>query len=112
MNDAQETHNARSALPVGDEPSCVLRLYVSGNTHRSTRAIHNLRLACDHYLAGRYSLEIIDIYTNPSAAREAQIIAVPTLVKLEPEPRRLLIGDLSDCLKLHLALGIVEEDGR
>lgn len=83
-----------------------LRLYVSGNTSRSTRAIKNLRNLCDSHLPGAYSLEVIDIYQNPGAAREAQIIAVPTLMKLKPLPVRLLIGDLSDTATLRSALGI------
>ncbi len=83
-----------------------LRLYVSGNTSRSTRAIKNLRTLCDNHLAGAYALEVIDIYQNPGAAREAQIIAVPTLIKLKPLPVRLLIGDLSDTATLRSALGI------
>lgn len=95
--------------PEGGEAFCVLRLYVSGNSPRSTRAIHNLRQVCDRYLPERYSLEVIDIYHDPSAAKDAQIIAVPTLIKLLPGPRRLLIGDLSDGIKLRQALDIVEE---
>ncbi|MGY4532055.1 circadian clock protein KaiB [Pseudomonas sp. TE3786] len=83
-----------------------LRLYVSGTTSRSTRAIQNLRSLCDSQLAGAYSLEVIDIYQNPRAARDAQIIAVPTLMKLNPLPVRVLIGDLSDTAKLRNALGI------
>lgn len=107
MSDAPDTFGSPAA---GDAAACVLRLYVSGNTHRSTRAIHNLRQVCDRYLAERYSLEIIDIYSNPAAAKQAQIIAVPTLIRLVPAPRRLLIGDLSDSAKLLQALDIVEED--
>ena len=102
--------SAQMTTPGGDEAFCVLRLYVSGNSPRSTRAIHNLRLICDRYLRGRYSLEVIDIYHNPSAAKDAQIIAVPTLIKLQPAPRRLLIGDLSDTAKLRQALDILAED--
>lgn len=94
------------------EQLCVLRLYVSGNTPRSTRAIQNLRTVCDAHLSERYSLEVIDIYQNPRAAREAQIIAVPTLLKLLPEPTRLLIGDLSDLERLRSALDIWEVDGQ
>ena len=100
--------NAPVTAPGGDEAFCVLRLYVSGNSPRSTRAIQNLRMVCDRYLHDRYSLEVIDIYHNPSAAKDAQIIAVPTLIKLRPAPRRLLIGDLSDSVKLRLALEIEE----
>lgn len=87
-------------------PICELRLYVSGTTTRSSRAIKNLRTLCDAYLPGGYTLEVIDIYQNPSAARDAQIIAVPTLMKLKPLPVRLLIGDLSDTATLRSALGI------
>lgn len=92
--------------PLNDAHACVLRLYVSGNTARSTRAIQNLRAVCDRFLKGRYELEVIDIYQRPQAARDAQIIAVPTLVKLHPEPARLLIGDLSDTARLCDALDI------
>jgi circadian clock protein KaiB len=105
-----DVYDAFSARPGADEAIYILRLYVSGNTHRSTRAIHNLRLLCDQYLNERYVLEVIDIYHNPQAAKDAQIIAVPTLVKLEPGPRRLLIGDLSDTAKLRAALDIEEDE--
>jgi circadian clock protein KaiB len=74
----------------------VLRLYVTGLTPRSARAIENMRRICEDHLAGRYDLEVIDIYQRPEAAREVQLIAAPTLVKLLPEPLRKIIGDLSD----------------
>lgn len=106
MSDTTQLSGATST-----EQLCVLRLYVSGNTPRSTRAIQNLRAVCDAHLSERYSLEVIDIYQNPRAAHEAQIIAVPTLIKLLPEPTRLLIGDLSDHDRLRSALDIWEVDG-
>lgn len=105
-----DTRDAFGALSPGAGAVYVLRLYVSGNTHRSTRAIQNLRQVCELYLSERYTLEVVDIYHNPQAAKEAQIIAVPTLVKLEPAPRRLLIGDLSDSVKLRAALDIHEDE--
>jgi circadian clock protein KaiB len=74
----------------------VLRLYVTGSTPRSARAIENLHRICEERLFGRYDLEVIDIYQRPEAAREFQVIAVPTLVRLLPEPLRRVIGDLSD----------------
>jgi circadian clock protein KaiB len=78
------------------EPHYVLRLYVTGSTPRSARAIENMRRICEEYLAGRYDLEVIDIYQRPEAAREFQLIAAPTLVKLSPQPLRRIVGDLSD----------------
>ena len=78
----------------------VLRLYVTGSTPRSARAIENMRRICEEHLAGRYDLEVVDIYQRPEAAREFQLIAAPTLVKLLPDPLRRVIGDLSDVDKV------------
>jgi circadian clock protein KaiB len=74
----------------------VLRLYVTGTTGRSVRAIQNVRRICDQHLAGLYELEVVDIYKNLPLARGDQIIAAPTLVKRLPAPLRRLIGDMSD----------------
>jgi circadian clock protein KaiB len=74
----------------------VLRLYVTGTTARSTRAIANVRRICEEHLRNRYDLEVIDIYQQPMLAKGDQIIAAPTLVKHLPLPLRKLIGDMSD----------------
>ena len=74
----------------------LLRLYVTGTTAGSTRAIQQVRRVCDEHLEGRYDLEVIDIYQLPSLAKHDQIIATPTLVKVLPAPLRRLIGDLSN----------------
>ena len=84
----------------------VLRLYVTGATPRSARAISNARRICDAHLTGRFELEVIDIYEQPLAALRDQILAAPTLVRLVPEPIRKIIGDLSDELKTLRALGV------
>ena len=73
-----------------------LRLFVTGSTPRSIRAIANMRKICEENLHSRYDLEVIDVYENPDATRELQIVATPTLVKILPEPLRRIIGDLSD----------------
>jgi circadian clock protein KaiB len=77
-----------------------MRLYVTGATPRSSRAITNLRKLCDEYLEGRYKLEIVDVYQQPELAREGQIIAAPTLVKSFPLPLRRFIGDMSNTANL------------
>lgn len=84
----------------------VLRLFVTGTTPRSTRAIENLRRLLEAELPGRYDLEVVDIYQSPEAARDHQIIAAPTLVKLFPEPVRRIIGDLSDVERVLRGLGV------
>ena len=72
-----------------------LRLFVSGSTARSLRAIENLRQICSGRLGGNVDLEVIDIYQQPELAELHQVIAAPTLVKLLPLPMRHIIGDLS-----------------
>ena len=73
-----------------------LRLYVAGQTPKAIRAFANLRRICDEHLAGRYSIEVIDLLVNPKLAAGDQILAVPTLVRKFPEPLRKIIGDLSN----------------
>ena len=78
----------------------VFWLYLAGNTPASARAIVNTRRFCEVHLAGGYELEIIDISLHPERVREAQIIAVPTLVKKLPLPERRVIGDMSSTDRL------------
>lgn len=72
-----------------------LRLYVSGTTPRSLQAIEAVRALCDVHLAGRYDIEVIDLYQEPELARDRQIVATPTLVRELPLPVRKLVGDLT-----------------
>jgi len=84
----------------------ILRLYVTGSTPRSLKAISTLKRFCEEFLHDDYELQVIDIYKHPDAAREAQIIAAPTLVKRLPAPLRRFIGDLSNKQKLMTGLNI------
>jgi circadian clock protein KaiB len=83
----------------------ILRLYVSGSSERSLKAVHNLKKLCEEHLP-EYDLEVIDIYKNPEAARDEQIIAAPTLVKKLPQPLRKFVGDLSNTQKILVGLDI------
>ena len=84
----------------------ILRLYVTGSSGRSLRAVRNLKKLCDEHLSNDYDLEVIDIYKDPEAAREAQIIAAPTLVKKLPQPIRKFVGDLSNTQKILVGLDV------
>ena len=86
----------------------ILRLYVSGSSTRSLRAISNLKKICEENFPDDYDLEVIDIYENPTAAREEQIIAAPTLVKKLPEPLRKFVGDLSNTQKILVGLDLYQ----
>ena len=84
----------------------VLRLYVTGTTGKSVRAIQNVRRICEEHLEGLYDLEVVDIYKNLPLARGDQIIAAPTLIKRLPAPLRRLIGDMSDEQRVLVGLDI------
>jgi len=83
-----------------------LQLYVTGATPNSSRAIANLKHICEMHLKGKYELEIIDVYQQPLAAQNEQIVALPLLVKKSPLPERRLIGDMSDTEKVLRGLNI------
>ena len=84
----------------------VLRLYVTGSTPRSSRAIQSIRTLCEEHLSGRYDLEVIDIHQQPVLARGEQIIAAPTLIKKLPAPLRKMVGDLSNAERVLMGLDL------
>lgn len=84
----------------------VLRLFVTGMTPRSTRAIKAVRALCQQRLEGRYELEIVDVYQQPQMMQGEQILATPTLIKYEPAPLRRIIGDMTDVHRLCFGLGL------
>ncbi|HEX2616084.1 MAG TPA: circadian clock KaiB family protein [Flavobacteriales bacterium] len=97
---------AKQATSSKTTPEWQLRLYVAGMTPRSTTALRNLRRLCEEHLAGRYSIEVIDLLKDPQLAAGDQILAVPTLVRKLPEPIRKIIGDLSQEEKVLVGLDI------
>ena len=86
----------------------VLKLYITGLTPKSASAINNLKKICEENLKGRYNLEIIDLYLNPSLAKGEQIIAAPTLIKKLPLPLRRIIGNMSDTESVLVGLDLKE----
>lgn len=90
---------------IGNE-KYLLRLYVTGLTPRSTKAIQNIKKICEENLKGRYELEVIDVYQQPEFAKKEQIIAAPTLIKKLPLPLRRIIGDMSDKEKVLIGLDL------
>ncbi len=92
------------------ESKYVLRLYVAGLTPRSTASIESVKQICEEYLRGRYDLEVIDIYSQPTLAKGEQIIAAPTLIKKLPLPLRRLIGSMADTKKILVGLDLREKE--
>ena len=94
------------AAKAEDQGKYVLKLYITGSTPRSTKAIMNIRRICEEHLKGRYELNIIDIFQQPVLAKGEQIIAAPTLIKKLPLPLRRFIGDMSDTDKILIGLDL------
>ena len=88
------------------EDRYLLRLYVTGTTPRSTRAVVNIRKICEEHLSDRYDLEVIDISKHPVLAKDEQILAAPTLIKQLPLPLRKFIGDMSSTERILLGLDL------
>jgi circadian clock protein KaiB len=103
LNESQVKAKAKGT----GENKYILRLFVTGILPNSARAIRNINSICDQYLKGRYELEIIDIYQQPSLALTEEILAVPVLIKKFPLPEVRMIGDLSNVGKVLKGLGIV-----
>jgi circadian clock protein KaiB len=82
--------------PPDDAETWNLRLYVAGQSPKCVAAVRNLNRFCEQHLAGRYTVEVIDLLENPRLARDDQILAIPTLVRKVPEPLRKIVGDLSN----------------
>jgi len=108
VNEAAAFERALRAQPEAEH--YLLRLYVTGTTPRSARAIQNIRAICEEKLQGRYDLEVIDIYRHPEQAKPEQVVVTPTLVKKLPLPVRKLIGDLSDAERVLVGLDILPRE--
>lgn len=102
--------NGTASNPRVRQEKYLLRLYITGVTPRSTRAIQNIKKICEDHLHDRYDLEIIDVYQQPVLARGEQIVAAPTLIKRLPLPLRRFIGDMSSTDRILLGLDLRPAD--
>jgi circadian clock protein KaiB len=105
-----ELEAMEGAVESPDNASYILKLYITGATSRSTKAIVNIRKICEEHLQGRYDLEVVDISQNPTLAEGEQIIAAPTLIKKLPLPLRRFIGDMSQTERILLGLDLRKVD--
>lgn len=103
-----EEHGSRKVHVEQHSKEYVLRLYITGATPNSIRALTNIKEICEAHLQGRYSLEIIDVYQQADIAEKEQLIALPLLIKKLPLPEKRLIGDLSDTERVLKGLGLMQ----
>lgn len=84
-----------------------LSLFIAGTSPASVRAINNLQVILEEYLSGMYELEIVDVRQQPLLAIKENITAIPVLIKKDPLPKRLLVGDMSDTYRVKRGLGLL-----
>ena len=84
----------------------MLRLYIAGDAPNSTQAIANLEAICREHLKGGHKLEVVDVLKHPLRAMKQGVRVTPTLEKLSPGPIANVVGNLSDKLKVLVALGL------
>lgn len=101
MQNLNENEDYRS------EEKYILRLFVSGTSPNSVRAINNLQNICEMHLKGSYELEIIDIHQQPLLVKTDDVAAVPMLIKKFPLPKRKLVGDMSEMDRVLKGLGLI-----
>jgi circadian clock protein KaiB len=101
-----EQNNESDYEDLNEKQVYVLRLFITGASPNSSRAIANLKAICEKHLKGNYELEITDVYQQPLIAQREQVIALPMLIKESPMPVRRLIGDMSDTEKVLRGLGL------
>jgi circadian clock protein KaiB len=84
----------------------IFRLYITGASPNSSRAISNIKNICENYLKDQYELSVIDVYQQPQIAKTVDIIALPLLIRKMPLPERRLIGDMSDKERVLKSIGV------
>lgn len=108
MSEPYTANDGTGADTAGTREQWDLCLYVTDHSPKCLRAVENLRRACEEHLAGRYTIEIVDLLKDPRRAADDQILAVPTVVRRLPAPIRKLVGDLSDGDRLLVSLQLTE----
>ncbi len=84
----------------------VMKLYVVDNEPKSKAATENLESICHVYLKDRCQIEVIDVVKDFRAALADKVFVTPSLLLVEPPPRAMVVGSLSDKSKVMTALRI------
>jgi circadian clock protein KaiB len=86
----------------------LLRLFVTGSSQRSLRAIEAVQNMCKAFLKERVRVEVVDVIQQPDEAEREKILATPTLIRQVPGPPRRLVGDLGEPARVIELLGLQE----
>ncbi|HLG95563.1 MAG TPA: circadian clock KaiB family protein [Bryobacteraceae bacterium] len=90
----------------------VLRLFVTGGSQRSLRAIEAVQRICKEFLSNSVRVEVVDVIKEPEKAESEKILATPTLIRQVPGPPRRLVGDLGQPARVIELLGLQDHTRR
>jgi circadian clock protein KaiB len=82
----------------------VLWLFVAGDEPNSRQARENLARLCERCLQGRCEIIIYDVLKDFQPALDNRVLVTPTLIRVSPQPRVTILGNLSDTAKVVAAL--------
>ena len=74
----------------------IFRLFVSGKSFATQRALQGLHQILEQYVSLPYTLKVIDVFQHPQQAEVELITATPTLIKVWPLPIRRIVGEFDD----------------
>ncbi len=89
-----------------DCAAAVFRLYVAGEAPHSMQALRNLRALCKDRYGDNYQIEVVDVLLSPDRAWAEGVIATPMTLRVSPDPRVRVIGNLSNTWQVLTALGL------
>lgn len=95
----------KKSRTITEQPWC-FELYVAGMNPRAITTLSNLKNFCVEYFGDNFEIKLIDLAVEPHLAQKNQIFAIPTLIKVSPEPICRSIGDLSNISNLILQLNL------
>lgn len=72
--------------------------------------VATIRSVCEDEFPGHYLLEVVDVIENPEQAELAKVVATPTLVLVDQDPPRRIIGDVTSIRSLRAAFGLAAND--
>ena len=92
--------NKLNVVSMLDEPwsivNHIFHLYVVGESVNSILALRNLKDFCESHYPNNYQIQLIDVLLSPEQAWNEGVTATPLLVRMLPNPKVKIMGNLSD----------------
>lgn len=84
-----------------DNEARILLLFIDGADKKNVRAAKKIV----DFLGEEVRLQVVDVNDDPDLAEVIGISETPTLIRLSPDPRRRVVGDISNTEDVATYLG-------